>query len=205
MQNKLKWNELLPSSGEIPEEKQTQIKEQFKSLALDPSEIGAVSLDKLDKLLSLMEAYYSQFGLVQICLDITGYGEHGSADFYEILLDVECRERLWADVGRKHYTNIPAMPCIYRSEEFSTNEGNYEDTAAYGRQVYYALRKKHPALTRNLGEPFGNNIMPTRYKIICKSCGRIYFRRRKCETTEHPEKHRCRACNGKFTVEEIGK
>ena len=204
MKDKLKWNQKKPMSRVVPDEEKRPFIEKIEALRLDASEIGGVSLNKVEEMLSVLEEYYAQFGIVQICLEMEGYGEAKRvAEFYEIGLRVECEETMQIEKdGWIRSNNLLCTTTIYRSDIFDRDEDNYEKAAAFGRNVYYALRKNHPSLTRDLGEPCGANPRPDKYEIVCKSCGSVRRRARKCKITEHPERFKC-TCGGKLVVRQI--
>ncbi len=199
MKEKLKWNQRKKASRLVPNEEKAPYIERIKPLKLDPNTIGEVSIENIDNLLMVLEEYYSQFGLVQICLEMRGYGDSPhDADLYEIDIDVECEEDMGVRTDTHIYLNhLGCGMTIYRSDEFHREPDNYKKAAAFGRKVYFALRKKHPLLTRDLGEPCGANTRAPKYEIVCEKCGRVLYRARKCKITEHPERFRC-SCGGKL-------
>ena len=201
MKDKIHWSEKRPASKVVPREVIEKIEKELAPLGLAAGDIGEVSIENVDKILTRMESYYSQFGLVQICLSLYAFGEHRSADFYTVELDVEGEESLVYEGDGFFELNSLRVPNIYHSAQFDKNGDIYKETAAYGRRVYYALRKKHPLLTRSLGEPFGGNQREDLYEVVCEKCGMSRKYRRKCRITESPEHYRC-SCGGTLVLKE---
>lgn len=39
-----------------------------------------------------------------------------------------------------------------------------------------------------------------KYTVTCCKCGTVFYRSRKCDVTEHPDRYRCGACHGMLEV-----
>lgn len=197
MKDKMAWAQKKQWPTKDPEFQDNTNKE-IERLSFEWDDFGVLPIEDINKILTLMETYLSQYGLLQICIDIGfagRYVDEGRTDDSYALLDLnyetECQM-----VGAGW--NVALRSATIARLDQHQDKDYVEKAQKAGRDIYYALKEKHPLLTRDLFVP-GYTSHNKVYEIVCQKCGVVLTRKRKCELVEHPEHFRCH-CGGKLAL-----
>lgn len=196
MKVKVPFHQKERPQAEYPEER-AKANQEIQALALSYADRREfVPLEDIVKILSIMESYLSRYGLVQICIEADEWEMDTSGWVVDLRLNYETKVR---EVGCGWDVSLTDF---HIARFYASQHDDYVELAQKaGRDIYFALRKKHPLLTRDLHVE-GSSCHNTHYEIVCGGCGRIVKRFRKCQIVEHPELYRCKVCGGKFKNKE---
>lgn len=154
-----------------------------------------ISVENVDRILTIAESFLTQFGLLQLCIELSW------SDDEEVMLYIGHETEKFILPNTNAY--LPWIPIArfpkYNSGSSIYGDDNYvKDCVAWGRKLYFALRKKHPLLTRDLNTG-GFFKRATCYELVCEKCGMVRKKYRRCPMTNHPERYRC-TCGGKVKL-----
>lgn len=192
MKDKIPFSQKKSRPVEYPGER-AEANREIQALALPyAARRETIPLEDIDKILSIMESYLSRYGLVQICIEANEWEMDSSGWVADLELTYETEV---VEVGCGWAVGLTGF---HIARFYASQHDDYVRMAQKaGRDIYYALRKKHPLLTRDLSVKGWSNHKAV-YEIVCENCGRVVKRFRMCEIVEHPERYRCRVCHGRL-------